>query len=267
MGLTIHYDLKPPPRVRKPERILALVENLRQCAMDLPFESCDDKLVHLLGKNCEFDRDRRADTNDPTRWLRVQATEYLEVRKGDSTRFYAVAPSEIIAFGCWPGVGCESMNIGLCRYPETISIGGKTHPTRLGGWRWSSFCKTQYASNIGVRHFLHCHNLVCVLLDVAEELGFRVTVKDEGKFHQNRDLDALAKEIGEWNVMLAGFAGQLRDAFGAESIASPITEHPAYEHLEAQNNVDVSRLITLLSNASRVEIEAHRQAHPEQWKS
>lgn len=265
MGLTLHYGLKPPVGIRKPDKILALVENLRQRAMDLPFEECDDELLHLVGKDCEFDPDGSTDKDDSTRWLKIQACEYLDVETGGPRRYCHVFPSEIIAFECWPGVGCESMNVGFCRYPRTISIRGKTYATRLGGWRWGSFCKTQYASNIGVKHFLHCHNLVCVLLDVATELGFRVTVKDEGEFYQDRDLDALAKQVGQWNAMIAGMAGRLKDAFGAASIESPITDHPAYEHLEAEGSTRTARLMTWLSRASEAEIAAHQESHPEQW--
>jgi len=268
MGLTIHYDLKSPARIRKSEKILALVESLHQRAMDLPFESCDD-VIHLVGKDCEYSDCEYSHTDSETRkWLKIQACQYV-VTGHDVKQHYGVTPCEIIAFECWPGVGCEAMNIGLCRYPKTISIDGKTYPTRLGGWRWGSFCKTQYASNIGVRHFLHCHNLVCVLLDAAKELGFRVDVDDEGKFYQNRNFDVLAKEVGQWNAMIAGFAGKLRDVFGTESIKCPITKHPAYEHLEAQGNAahgHAARLMTLLSGASLEEIEKHKQFHPEQWE-
>jgi len=264
MGLTIHYDVKPPAHIRKAKDVLAAVEELRQRAMDLPFEECDDQLVHLLGKDCAVEPDRKTDKDDPTRWLKIQASECIAVADDSPTDCHVV-PSEIVAFGCWPGAGCEALNIGCCRYPQTISMNGKTYPTHLHGWRWKSFCKTQYAANIGVKHFLHCHNLVCVLLDVAKELDFRVTVKDEGKFYQDRDLEALATEVGEWNTMIAGLAGQLKDAFGAESIESPITDHPGYERLEAQSTVDARRLIAFLSSASKAEIRAHQKHHPEQW--
>ncbi len=42
----------------------------------------------------------------------------------------------------------------------------------------------------------------------------------------------LANEVGEWNSMLAGLVGQLKDQFGSDFIA-PITEFPDFEHLEA----------------------------------
>src|SRR5690606_4233953 len=40
--------------------------------------------------------------------------------------------------------------------------------TRLGGWRWSSFTKTQYASDPacgGIPNFLRCHISVVTLLE------------------------------------------------------------------------------------------------------
>ena len=48
MGLTIHYGLSSKTRSR---RAKALVERMRQLALDLPFETVDDQVRHL-GPTC-----------------------------------------------------------------------------------------------------------------------------------------------------------------------------------------------------------------------
>ena len=110
-------------------------------------------------------------------------------------------------------------------------------PTKLTSWQWESFCKTQYASDPtcgGIPNFLRCHISVITLLDRMAKLpGLKVTVEDEGKYAPSTYSDdwkeaqeagrkptfrrhkglynpaALAKEVGDWNTMIAGFAGAL----------------------------------------------------------
>ena len=149
MGLTIHYTLTAD--TRDPEAARESVGQLRKRALDLPFREVDE-IVEYHGPN--FDK---TDTND---WLLIQACRYVEV----GGQHHQVAPSHLIAFSTLPGEGCEQANFGLALYPETIEIeehtsGPQRVETGLGqsGWSWSSFCKTQYASNPdcgGVENFL-----------------------------------------------------------------------------------------------------------------
>ena len=65
-------------------------------------------------------------------------------------------------------------NNGHERYspPEDFTEARKISP-RLGGWHWSSFCKTQYASDPrcgGVANFLRCHISIITLLDRIAKL-------------------------------------------------------------------------------------------------
>jgi hypothetical protein len=97
-------------------------------------------------------------------------------------QWQAVTPKHLIAFSIAPGDGCEQANIGLCRYPKTVEVGSRRTQTGLNGWRWSSFFKTQYASNPscgGIGNFLRCHLGLVHLLDHADELGILGEVKDE----------------------------------------------------------------------------------------
>jgi len=232
MGLTIHYSLRS--NARSIAAVRHAVERLRQRSLDLPFKEVGPLIV-LSGEECEYEH---REQDDPLRWLLVQASQYIE----KNGRHFTVMPSHMIAFDAWPGDGCESSNMGLCRYPSFIEIENHEYPfgqmrirTGLSGWRWSSFCKTQYASNPqhgGVENFLRCHLSVVRLLDHARELGLLGEVTDESGFFDKRNVKALVQEVGEWNSMIAGFYGTLKDMIG-EDLKSPISNFPDYEHLEA----------------------------------
>ncbi len=231
MGLTIHYSLKAEKATT--DKAKEAVEKLRQRALDLPFEQVSD-IIDLKGNECDFNK---MDREDPHFWLAIQSRDHLRIsdKKNDEVACYDVIPTRIISISTWPGKGCEESNFGLCRYPKTILVNGVKTPTKLFGWSWSSFCKTQYASDPncgGVKNFIRCHLSVIKLLDYAKELGILDEVHDEGNFWEKRDIKALVEDIGEWNNMIAAFAGQLKDSFGG-SVVAPITDYPNFEHLEA----------------------------------
>ena len=72
-----------------------------------------------------------------------------------------------------------------------------------------------------------------LLLDHAKAIGILGSVSDEGEFFEKRDVKALAKVVGDWNTMIAGWAGRLKDVLG-ESAQSAISEFPDFERLEAK---------------------------------
>ena len=237
MGLTIHYCLKSSTRSAKKAR--ELVAHLRGRALDLPFAQVED-IIELNGEACDFDQCER---DDPHRWLLIQAGQYIDrPAPGGGAYSYSVAPKHVIAFETLPGDGCEAANFGLCRYPAQIEVTDSNWPHRkrklrtgLPGWTWSSFCKTQYASNSkcgGVENFLRCHLAVIKMLDHAKSLGILDDVSDEGDFWEDRDVRALAQQVGEWNEMIASSVGELKDLLGNE-FDSAITKFPDFEHLEA----------------------------------
>ena len=232
MGLTIHYSLKATGSIEDARR---LVERLHKRAGNLPFESVGG-ILHLSGPDCDYEQ---ADRADPNRWLLVQAQQIVE-RDGD---MFHACPTRMIAFSTLPAPGSELANFGLAKYPATISTHeGKSIATGLGsGWSWASFCKTQYASNPahgGVENFLRAHLSLVALLDHAEELGILDSVSDESGYWEKRDEQALVQEIGEWNAMIAGFVGGMKDEFGAKGIQAEITKFPNFEHLEAKGRED-----------------------------
>lgn len=224
MGLTLHYSLKHKGDEKS---VRQRIEQLHQAAQDLPFKELGT-LVDLKGKDCEF---AHRDREDPLRWLLVQADGSLKL---DQHSWMGVPPTRVIAFTTWPGDGCEAANFGLCQYPTTVEHQDRRLRTKLAGWSWSSFCKTQYASDPqcgGLGNFLRCHLSVIALLDKAKELGLLESVRDEAGFWDNRDVKALVPEIASWNQMIAAFVGQMKDGLGG-SIEAPITEFRNFEELE-----------------------------------
>ncbi len=238
MGLTIHYGLQLGERsIRKARETVA---QLHSRALDLPFENVG-AIRELSGGACDLDQTSR---DNPSRWLLCQAGAWLEV---EGTNF-RVPPIQIIAFSTMPGPGCEPANFGLCRYPATYEVRDPSLPnkarrvrTRLAGWRWSSFCKTQYATSPecgGLKNFLKCHLAVITLLDHAKLGGLVTDVHDEGEYWEKRDVAELAREVGHWNVQIAGFAGRLKDQLGSQVLAE-IANFPNFEHLEARSRAAV----------------------------
>jgi hypothetical protein len=71
------------------------------------------------------------------------------------------------------------------------------------------------------------------MLDHAKELGILKSVSDEGEFWEKRNIEDLSREVGQWNEMIAGLAGKLKDMLGDE-VLSAITKFSNFEHLEAK---------------------------------
>jgi hypothetical protein len=135
----------------------------------------------------------------------------------------------------------------------------RTIRTRLSGWRGQSFCKTQYASDPtcgGVANFLRCHvSLVTLLERIGILPTIAVDIEDEGHYGPSTYSDdwrearaanrqptyvwhpathgipTLLRELGDYNAMIAAFAGAMKDACG-DSFQSPILQFQDFESLE-----------------------------------
>ena len=66
-------------------------------------------------------------------------------------------------------------------------------------------------------------------------MGILEHVSDEGDFWEKRNVAALAREVGQWNAMIAREVGQLKDLVG-DDIQAAITAFPNFEHLEAEGH-------------------------------
>ena len=150
--------------------------------------------------------------------------------------------------------------------------------TGLGsGWRYSSFCKTQYASGEqygGIPNFIRAHLCVIHLLDRIGELPtMKVEIDDEGKYgrsyytddpwakervytwHDGKyDVKALVEEVGDWNTMIAATAGAFKDMAQASglSVESPIAEFPTFEHLEFRGQQNHQYLAPFLNTMKQL---------------
>jgi hypothetical protein len=208
MGLTLHYDLHSGLRTFR--QAIALVTKLREAACDLPFVGVEPVVEYeaVAGERDDFPAGM------------CHATQFI--CRGDS--WHEVHPVRAVAFRIDPAAGSESAEFGLAKYA------GRT------GWWWRAFCKTQYASapqHGGVENFVRCHVALVRLLDRAAELGLTIKVLDEGKYWDDRSGELLMREIGQWNELIAGFGGKLKDALPG-SVSGPIFEFPNFEHLEAR---------------------------------
>ncbi|HEV3024466.1 MAG TPA: hypothetical protein VGX76_18445, partial [Pirellulales bacterium] len=99
----------------------------------------------------------------------------------------------------------------------------------------------------GLPNFLRCHvGMITLLERIAELPGLKVEVNDEGNYgsrgpghtrsadagaDSRHDLAALAREVGEWNSLIAAGAGALRDHLGG-GLEAPILSFPDFEQLE-----------------------------------
>jgi len=299
MGLTIHYGIRS--RTTSDKKAHSLVESMRQLAMDLPFEKVSDLLL-LEGKQCDIDDCRDKPDNDlswlviqasqsikcpwnPNVSRSVSPTHIVafEAYPGPGSESANVGlckyPKEIewdyrpiddrkfqegrrFSWRKWRRWLQQHGHDQFLPPEEKQFIETRKVKTRLGGWRWGSFCKTQYASDPrcgGVANFLRCHISVVTLLDrIAKLPTIKVEFDDEGKYgpsnysddyqeaykagreptytwHEGQyDVQALAEEVGDWNEMIAAFVGGMSDAAkasGMESV-SPIQGFPNFEHLE-----------------------------------
>lgn len=86
-----------------------------------------------------------------------------------------------------------------------------------------------------MENFVRCHLSVVKLLDFIKKSGLAtVLVTDEGAYWEGRNLEALVKEVGDWNVFIAGVTSIIRSQGDGMTIEAPITGFPNFEHLEAK---------------------------------
>jgi hypothetical protein len=232
MGLTIHWSFQgPPPKADA----LAVIEKMRQRALDLPFDSVSE-IVQFQGPDSDRQQDHEFD------WLKMISEQLVWNR--DLSLGGRCPADELVGFVVDVAPGAEPMGVYLADYPTMILVDDERTgeprelPTDLVTWCGSSFCKTQYSSHPdlgGVSTFLRAHLSVVRLLDFSKELGILRKVVDEGGFSENRDVPALVKTIGDWNAMIAAGAGAIGDLFDG-NIQGPIKTFPDFEHLEAKGH-------------------------------
>jgi hypothetical protein len=223
MGLSISFkfSLKNATADQAREKVIAL-HNL---ALQLPFESVHE-LVEIEGDARYFDE---YDLDDPHSFIKIRGLNPIESAVND---FSWENSRYIISFHSLPGKGCEPAIFGLATHDKIKDT---------NDWSWTSFCKTQYASNPdygGMENFLKCHLTLIEMIDKACELGIDCDVNDEGEYWENRDIDELKSMIRQYNIFMAAFTGRMKDDLAKKDISSEstISEYPNFEYLEAEGH-------------------------------
>lgn len=296
MGLTINYKVSS---TAKTEQVAAeQVAAMRKAAVGLPFDKVGRVKAQSVGQN-----------DQPKDWVVIQSGKSVSCpwNKRISRSVY---PERMVTFSIDVGDGCEELNIGLAKYPETVTWDYRVesdqrfqalaegdwqyrfdydkwsrfrHRTKsqllltdrqprevktgLTGWRWGSFCKTQYAAEAGIANFLRCHVAAVTFLELVGKLpGIKVKINDEGHYGPATYSDdhnearaagreptyvdhpgtyspsVLVAELGSAQEMIAAIAGALKDAVGADcKVVAPIFNNPNFEQLEfrGQNRANV----------------------------
>ena len=230
MGLTVHYKLRLVHGTARQAR--AIIKKLHRKALSLPFARVTDFAEYS---------NRGGYLRDLPDWFRAEIEFWALPRRG-----LVIVPQRVFGFLVVPGRGCESATFGLLQYPKVFArAGGRRVPTRLSGWRWQAFCKTEYASNPrygGVANFLRSHVALIALLDEAAKIGLKTKILDEGGYATGRDVGQLALAVADWNEMIAGIVGVMKDALPGGEHDAPITRYPDFEHLEARGRAKNGRL-------------------------
>jgi len=233
MGLTIKYILSADVSESEARKLIHL---LHQAARDLPFTAIGEvvELKGVLAEQRHYPEDHQHFNLLGSGWEPLTYDWRVTGPTSSISRSADVYPSHLIAFEAMPGEGCDPAGFGLCRYPEFVEVGPRRIRTGLVGWRWSTFCKTQFASNPkcgGVENFLRCHLSVVALLDKAKALGFKVEVDDEGGFESRRSVPELLREVGICNENIAAFFSILQSV-GGPGVRGEIQRFPNFEHHE-----------------------------------
>ena len=224
MGLTIHYQMVAP-QAQNLDDARKLIEQLRAFALSLDFQECSE--VQCIE---HFDNP-----------IFASFFSYLQPYKYDdgTESFLQVPPLHLVQFTV-KQEGAETAVFGLARYSDTgLDIRDESirRPSGIGeGYRTSRFCNTQFASLSnagGWDNFFKIHDGICRILDHAKALGLDVHVCDEGGYWESREVPALKEEVARWNGLVAAVTGHLRDSKGRDAVASPITDTPEFDHLEA----------------------------------
>ena len=85
-----------------------------------------------------------------------------------------------------------------------------------------------------------------------QKLGFDVKVRDESDFWKNRNVEALAKTVGEWDTGLAAMFGAIKDAAGGQgmTVESPMSGRSDFEQLEMKGQGQIAKWVKAMPTPS-----------------
>jgi hypothetical protein len=229
MGLTIHFDLGLSATTPRDE-VVDRLDKLRSAATFLSFAHVGPLVSTSAGETLGGGDDPDVQLE---RWFRLGAWLQNELGGGSFDGAGESLP-DAIGFAVAVGADSEPATFGLAWLPPRDEhFNTLYHEPPV--WRWHCACKTQFASNHGDEHFLHCHTTLIALLDKAVELGFQVEVSDEGDYWETRDVSDLLAQVHLMSRIIARMAGAMHDAIGHEhKVDSPIFDRRDFEHLEME---------------------------------
>jgi hypothetical protein len=208
MGLTIHWTLSAPSELSD-----AVVKEFGVRTVKFARKIGCTKVHGLVSGGPDFCKLRKLPNGDTT-------GDFVEASSGWSVTVV-------------PGDGSEPAHFGLCRYP------GMRH------WTLTSYCKTQYAGQHGIEHFLACHRRIVSLLDLWRDFGVDVKVTDEGEYWETRSLERLRQRLATYDRLVAAVAGTLTDDLGKgeAGVQAEIFNHAHFERLEAEGRAEFAAKI------------------------
>jgi len=182
LAFSVHYHLALP-ETRDPCVAATQLARLRLASERYPFHLITP-IWRFRGEECRAGGSSAL--REPRDLLRLAARRRAAWADADWPE--ELEPEEIQGFVIKVGRRCESLPVGLARYPAVVERGGRLYATGLAGWQWAASCNTQYASLCGLEYFVRCHQSVIAVLDQARALGFTVVVRDDGGYWEHRDV-------------------------------------------------------------------------------
>ena len=187
MGLTIHYTINATHSLGEK----AVLERVRKTARLARRIGCAHvgKILPSAG-------------SDP------DAPKFFDSVAGRERRLFGGPRTQGWLVEIWPGKGCETLTLGLCQRYRLITRDPKGRDKywlpcyQPDGWRLTGWCKTYYAAEFGIEHFVQCHERVVRLLELWRGSGVRLTVHDESGYWKTRSREQLAEQIGDHEQFL-----------------------------------------------------------------
>ena len=147
MGLTIHYSLTARGTLQD-ETVHRIVQRTARLAKEL---GCPQ--VGKVLPAWETDR---------------TAPEFFDSADQSVQRMFGGRSATGWLVEVWPGEGWETATFGLIRHRPRIpgEVYRTRRPRRNSRWELDAFCKTYYAAEHGLEHFVQCHDRVVQLLEL-----------------------------------------------------------------------------------------------------
>jgi hypothetical protein len=228
VSVRISYELLAPAPLKSAE-VHEFVYQMHGHARSLPFRTMSP-IFGAAEEQCAYANWRSLP--DELRWMVVQNTKLVAE---------PFCPAEVIGFVTLPAEGSEWAAFGFCRFARGRREGCLAPACERvldDRWHWSGWCSTRHAANLkygGPTNFLRGHLAVIRMLEFCQKCGWLDDVRDQYGYWEQRDERECLQRAQATFADLAALAGALKDTLaGSHVVASPILEHPNFEHLEAK---------------------------------